>query len=156
MRTARSLTDRISCYQARGACMACTPRPRMLPSHACPPATHIPRPCTPRGHAHPQPCMPPGHACPSGHACPPGHAHPPPVNRMTNRCKNITLPQTSFAGGNKIKRKHSSRMRITHLLTLSNCNSISSILKISNERQNMISISFKCLGRWSSQYFQVK
>ena len=24
---------------------------------------------------------------------------PPPVNRMTNRCKNITLPQTSFAGG---------------------------------------------------------
>ena len=22
----------------------------------------------------------------------------PPVNRMTNRCKNITLPQTSFAG----------------------------------------------------------
>ena len=27
-------------------------------------------------------------------------ADPPPVNRMTNRCKNITLPQTSFAGGN--------------------------------------------------------
>ena len=26
--------------------------------------------------------------------------HIPPVNRMTNRCKNITLPQTSFAGGN--------------------------------------------------------
>ena len=25
----------------------------------------------------------------------------PPVNRMTERCKNITLPQTSFAGGNK-------------------------------------------------------
>ena len=25
----------------------------------------------------------------------------PPVNRMTNRCKNITLPPTSFAGGNK-------------------------------------------------------
>ena len=24
----------------------------------------------------------------------------PPVNRMTNRCKNITLPQTSSAGGN--------------------------------------------------------
>ena len=22
-----------------------------------------------------------------------------PVNRMTHRCKNITLPQTSFAGG---------------------------------------------------------
>ena len=26
---------------------------------------------------------------------------PPPVNRMIDRCKNITLPQTSFAGGNK-------------------------------------------------------
>ena len=26
---------------------------------------------------------------------------PPPMNRMTNRCKNITLPQTSFAGGDK-------------------------------------------------------
>ena len=24
----------------------------------------------------------------------------PPVNRMTHRCKNITFPQTSFAGGN--------------------------------------------------------
>ena len=24
----------------------------------------------------------------------------PPVNRLTDRCKNITLPQTSFAGGN--------------------------------------------------------
>ena len=23
----------------------------------------------------------------------------PPVNRITDRCKNITLPQTSFAGG---------------------------------------------------------
>ena len=25
---------------------------------------------------------------------------PPPVNRMTHRCKSITLPQTSFVGGN--------------------------------------------------------
>ena len=25
----------------------------------------------------------------------------PPVNRMTDRCKNITLPQTLFAGDNK-------------------------------------------------------
>ena len=24
--------------------------------------------------------------------------HPPPVNRITDRCKNITLPQTLFAG----------------------------------------------------------
>ena len=27
---------------------------------------------------------------------------PSPVNRMTDRCKNITLPQTSVAGGNNI------------------------------------------------------
>ena len=38
---------------------------------------------------------------------PPWTRHPPgpgipPVNRMTDRCKNITLPQTSFAGGNNI------------------------------------------------------
>ena len=26
---------------------------------------------------------------------------PPPVDRITDRCKNITLAQTSFAGGNK-------------------------------------------------------
>ena len=30
---------------------------------------------------------------------PPPEQAPPAVNRMTNRCKNITLPQTSFAGG---------------------------------------------------------
>ena len=28
-----------------------------------------------------------------------GEPTPPPLNRMTHRCKNITLPQTSFAGG---------------------------------------------------------
>ena len=29
------------------------------------------------------------------------NAQPPtPMNRMADRCKNITLPQTSFAGGN--------------------------------------------------------
>ena len=27
----------------------------------------------------------------------------PPVNRMTHRCTNITLPQSSFAGGNNSK-----------------------------------------------------
>ena len=31
---------------------------------------------------------------------PPGPGTGPPVNRMTERCKNITLPQTLFAGGN--------------------------------------------------------
>ena len=41
----------------------------MPPCHACPPAIHAPLPC-----------MPPCHVCP-------------PVNRMTDRCKHITLPQ---------------------------------------------------------------
>ena len=30
----------------------------------------------------------------------PGSRHPPTVNRITDTCKNITVPQTSFAGGN--------------------------------------------------------
>ena len=29
------------------------------------------------------------------------HTSPPSMDRMTDTCKNITLPQTSFAGGNK-------------------------------------------------------
>ena len=45
------------------------------------------------------------HLCSSLYSVTQVHAgiptHLPPVNRMTNRCKNITLPQTSFAGGNK-------------------------------------------------------
>ena len=39
-----------------------------------------------------QGCVPAG-----GGTCP----GTPPVNRMTDRCKNITLPQISFMGGNK-------------------------------------------------------
>ena len=34
---------------------------------------------------------------------------PPPVNRMTDRCKNITLPQTSFAGGKNSIVEHTKR-----------------------------------------------
>ena len=72
-----------------------------------------------------QECMPVG-CVPPACWCIPGGAPPwqrppchvtcdaswnrdPPVNRMTHRCKNITLPQTSFTGGkyyhlyNKIK-----------------------------------------------------
>ena len=71
-------------------------QPCMPPSnHACPPTTmYTPQqPCMPPTtmHAPLQPHMPPNHACPSP---------PPPVNKMTNRYKNITLPQISFAGGN--------------------------------------------------------
>ena len=48
---------------------------------------------------------PPPEQTPPGASTPPDQAHThgtrhPPVNRMTNRIKNITLPQTSFAGGN--------------------------------------------------------
>ena len=39
----------------------------------------------------------PGGVCIQGLGRPPS----PSVNRMTHGCKNITLPQTSFAGGNK-------------------------------------------------------
>ena len=39
-----------------------------------------------------------------------------PVNRITDKCKNITLPQTSFAGGNNekliISGKHQRNRRI--------------------------------------------
>ena len=59
-------------------------------------------------------CRPPSPSCrPSPlDADPPGHVTgmyggkppPPAVNRMTHRCKNITLPQTSFAGGNYANR----------------------------------------------------
>ena len=47
-----------------------------------------------------------GRVCPGGHACPgvkaQGGCAPPPVNRMTDACGNIILPQTSFAGGNNV------------------------------------------------------
>ena len=117
MRTAHSLTI--------SRCIPCMPppppppcspqQPCMAPrNHACPlqphmsPTTmhaplqpHMPPPTTTHTHTpattHPpplQPCtLPTTMHAPHNHACPP-------VNRMTDRCKNITLPQTSFAGGN--------------------------------------------------------
>ena len=62
-----------------------------------------------------QGCICPGGVCPGGclvrGRCLPirsvcvcawgGGVHLSPMNRMTDRCKNITLPLTSFAGGNK-------------------------------------------------------
>ena len=106
---------------------ACPPATTHTPhSLTCPPATmhtplqpHMP-PRPPNDHAHPpQPCMSPA----TMHA-PLATIHAPtPVNRMTNRCENITLPQTSFVGSNKsIISKismHSSRMRTAHLLPVS-------------------------------------
>ena len=106
MRTARSLI--ISLY--------------LVVSHAHPSkaTTHPPPGATTHPLGATMHTLPPGattYTPRSNHACPPGatmHAprgatlppppratmHTPPVNRMTNRCKNITLPQTSFAGGN--------------------------------------------------------
>ena len=90
-------------------------QPHMPPQPCMPPGNHTcpQQPCIPplatmhvpqqphmpptTMHAPQQPCMPPGN-----HAHPPPLAttHVPPVNRMTDRCKNITLPQASSAGGN--------------------------------------------------------
>ena len=36
----------------------------------------------------------------------PGQVFPPTVNRMRNRCKNITFPQTSFAGSKNTQVLH--------------------------------------------------
>ena len=55
--------------------------------------------------------LPRGRTCP-GVGCVPAQGGVPeevlpPVNRMTDRCKNITLPKTSFAGGKKLLLVHS-------------------------------------------------
>ena len=53
--------------------------------------------CVPRG------CMSPGGVCPQGvcEAHPWTQSEPLPCGQ-TNSCENITLPQTSFSGGNKL------------------------------------------------------
>ena len=108
MRTARSFT--VSCHIL---CMLPKPRMPPIPQQPCtPPSNHAcpPQPHTPCNHACPPATMhapttmhaPPAamHAPPQPHM-PPQQPRMPPLNRMTNRCKNIILPQTSFAGGNK-------------------------------------------------------
>ena len=96
----RNLNDDKNHEQQECIPVGCVPPahwPYLVISHACPPQPHTP-PAT--MHTPPWPCMPP-----YNHACPPTTTHAPPVNRMTNRCKNITLPQTSFAGGKNLKSK---------------------------------------------------
>ena len=45
-----------------------------------------------------------GGACVAGGVCVSCDTHaPPPVNRITDRCKNITFAQTTFAGGKNAK-----------------------------------------------------
>ena len=46
-------------------------------------------------------CLPGGSVCPGGVSQYAMGQTPPPVSRITDMCKNITLPQTSFAGGKK-------------------------------------------------------
>ena len=76
-------------------------QPHMPPgNHTCPPATthapsnHTHLPAT--MHAPQQPCTPP-----SNHTCPLTTMHAPPWTEW-HTCKNITFPQTLFAGGNNI------------------------------------------------------
>ena len=91
-------------------CMPPQEQPHNPPEQPCMPPPEQPH-MPPRGTMHTAPPRS-NHACPpSNHACPPWattHAprattHAPPVNRMTNWCKNITLPQTSFAGGKYVQ-----------------------------------------------------
>ena len=118
MCTARSLTV------SRGVCHA-----RLLamhaslathaPCHACPPATHSPAMHAPLPHMPPLPCTPPCHAC-SPPCTAPHLPHMPPLPRMppmwtenlTHATQNITLPQTSFAGGNKRGHHYCSKVQI--------------------------------------------
>ena len=84
------------------------PQPCMPPSnHECPlpPSNHtcpLQQPCTPpsANHAYPpQPCMPPSNHTLQPH---PTTMHVPPWTEfLTYASENITLPQTSFAGGKK-------------------------------------------------------
>ena len=87
MRTARSSSRMVGgLHQAPPS-----PRSRQSPSRHLPGAGNLPP-----GSRHP-----PGAGTPQDQTLPgPGT---PPVNRITNRCKSITLPQTSFAGGKNIK-----------------------------------------------------
>ena len=95
MRIARLLT--VSRSIQGGGCLPWGSLPR---GRVCPVG------CLPRG------CLLMGGVCPGGclsrgwclsRGCLLRYT-PAPVNRMTDRCKNITLPQTSFAGGNKIRK----------------------------------------------------
>ena len=55
-------------------------------------------------HQAPPGADPPDKAPPSLPGSRPPQDQAPLVNRMTDRCKNITLPQASFAGGNNYQK----------------------------------------------------
>ena len=95
MRTARSGGP------SRGCLHQATPPEQIPPQPGAdkpwertpPPGADTPRPETPRSR------HPPGPDTPWEQN--PSQEQSPPVNRITDACKNITLPQTSFAGGKK-------------------------------------------------------
>ena len=93
--TARKQKKKTRMHSSRMRTTRSSSRPRGV-STRYPPGPGTPPPETrhPPGTRHPPEQTPPISGTP-------GTRHPPPVNRMTNRCKNITLPQTSFAGGNQ-------------------------------------------------------
>ena len=80
--------------------LQCMPPVMHAPCNACPLATHTPSHTCPPGHA-----RPPGHACTPPLMFPGSHTPPPPqprtlprpctapLDRITDTCKKITLPQ---------------------------------------------------------------
>ena len=72
---------------------------RLLPVS---PSMHFGGGFAPRGVSAPGGLLLGGACLWSGGGIPACNEADPHMNRMTDRCKNITLPQTSFAGGNKL------------------------------------------------------
>ena len=86
-----------ACVAAGGACMAAGGRAWLLGGHAWLPGGA----CVAAGGGV-RGCQGGAWLLWGGGACMVGHVTctPPPVNRITDRCKNITFAQTTFAGGN--------------------------------------------------------
>ena len=103
------------------------------PRHAYPPqAMHIPQPCIPL------PCTPlPSHACP-----------PLIGNRMTDRCKNITFPQTSFEVGNKNLASHLRKTFLIFVHTLAFSSKLNFYLRSKDNRRsaNLVSCFYSFLS----------
>ena len=103
---------------------------------------HTPGPCIPPFHVHP----PATHA-PSCHACPPPAMHAPSVDRMTDTSENVSLPQTSFAGGSKSRETKSAfGCRIWELFKYSTQQSLEQCSDFINNSQFLH--SFPYFSRW--------
>ena len=114
-----------------------------LPSHAYP--SYVP----PR-HAYPlKLCISPSHAYPC-HAHPSPAMHAPPLigNRMTDRCKNITFPQTSFEVGNKNLASHLRKTFLIFVHTLAFSSKLNFYLRSKDNRRsaNLVSCFYSFLS----------